>query len=127
MIDKSSLRRLVENEAVFRQHNEKAQHSLMALDMLAAQEGDVAPDTGELVLHFYCECSDENCRQRVAVKVDEYANIHRNRQCFVVVPGHEVNAIEKVVTRTPAYMVVEKFADAPEQPQKLNKTAVNNV
>jgi len=64
---------------------------------------------------------------RLPITLAEYTSIHEDRQCFVVVPGHEVVAIEKVVMKAPQYTVVEKFIDAPEHPQKLNETAVNNV
>jgi len=127
MSDKSSVRRLVENEAIFRQHNEKAAKGLEDLDKLAAFEGDAAPDTDGLSLKFYCECSDENCRLRIPVKLDEYVSIHRNRARFVVVPGHEVSSLEKVVTKTNEFFVVEKFVAAPEHPEKLNETDVTNV
>ncbi len=127
MSNKLSIRRLVENEAIFRQHNENVAKGLAALDDLAAFEGDAAPDTNELSLNFYCECSDENCRLRIPVKLDEYLKIHHNRARFVVVPGHEVSSLEKVVIKSPKYFVVEKFVTAPEYPKNLNKTDISNV
>ena len=127
MNDKASARRLVENEAVFRQYNEKVQLSLEKLDELAISEGYIAPDTSKLTLQFYCECSDENCMLRIPFHVNQYAKIHKNRRHFVVVPSHEVILIEKVITMTPNYFVVKKFTNAPEQPQKLNSTETNNV
>jgi len=85
------------------------------------------PDSNELLLRFYCECSDENCRLRIPVKLDEYVKIHQNRARFVVIPGHEVRSLEEVVIKTPDYYVVEKFVEAPEHPEKLNKTDVSNI
>jgi len=127
MIDELSVRRLVENEAVFRQRNEEVEQGLKELEELAASLGDKVPDANDLELQFYCECADENCRLRFPVKLEEYADIHQNRRYFMVVPGHELMSIEKIVVKTPNYYVVEKHVDAPEQPQKLNKTEVSNV
>lgn len=127
MTQKSSVRRLVENEAVFRSHNENVQQGLKKLNDIASSEGYSATNTDGLSLQLYCECSDENCTLRIPLKIDAYGDIHKNRQHFVVIPGHEFNSIEKVVIKKPAYYVVEKFAEAPENPHKLNKTKVTNV
>jgi hypothetical protein len=33
---------------------------------------------------------------------------------FVVVPGHEITDVERVIETTPAYSVIEKFGEAAE-------------
>ncbi|MFI5275540.1 MAG: hypothetical protein ACHQT5_01820 [Candidatus Saccharimonadales bacterium] len=127
MVDTYSVRRLIENEAIFRRHNEKVKDDLEELNELAISEGEVPPVKQSMVLHFYCECSDENCAKRVSVRLDEYTNVHTNKRRFILLPGHEVGMVEKVVKRTPKYLVVEKFLDPPEKPRKLHETSINNV
>jgi len=126
MTNKLSIRRMVENEAIFRQQNESIQKSLEELDQLATSDGQPITDKDELILHFYCECSDENCRSRIPIKLKEYADIHKQRRCFVLLPGHEVDLLEKITKKTNDYFVVEKLIIPPERPQKLNQTDIDN-
>jgi hypothetical protein len=51
----------------------------------------------------------------------------RERYRFVLTPGHEDEAIERVIERQPAYVVVEKVGEAREQidrdhPQRRHQT-----
>ena len=122
-----SERRQVENEAVFRQMNEKVEKSLKKLDKMAKDDGyksDLPID--EMVLHFYCECADENCRQRIPLTLKKYQELHKNRSKFIVIPGHEVSNIEKVIAEKPMYNEVEKNITPPIGVVSLNKTTVNN-
>lgn len=119
---------MVENEAFFRQTNEKIQKKLDKLSQMVESDGhDLRFDNQELELHFYCECADENCRERVVLKLDEYKKIHEKRDRFVLVPGHEVTAIESTVNNHQGFTVVEKLLNPPETPLKLHKTEVSNV
>lgn len=128
MATTASDRRLAENEVVFREYNEKIQRSMDELNQIAKDSGqDEFVDTDDDTLHFYCECSDENCTKRVTLSSSTYDSIHKERDCFVIVCGHEVPKIEDVIVRKPDYCVVRKKVTPPEYVEKLHTTDVNNV
>lgn len=128
MNNSKSERRLTENEAIFREQNERVQKGLDELEALARETGQMehvsAPD-GKL--SFYCECADENCTKRVHLTLQEYRKVHQNRKCFSIVPGHENLSIERVVERESRYYVVQKAQTPPESPEDLNPTNGSNV
>lgn len=128
MSDTSPVQRLAENEVAFRQSNEQVQVKLQELQADAVAEGYPASLLEKSTsLYFYCECSDENCRERIVMKPDAYAKIHKDRQQFIIVPGHEVVSIEKVVKTTPKYAVVKKLIHVPKKAKGLHKTDVDNT
>lgn len=79
-----------------------------------------------LPLQFYCECADENCRQRIGIKLTDYIKAHRKKDTFVVIPGHVTDLIERVVQKKRHYWIVEKFIELPKKITGLNTTSVNN-
>lgn len=123
---KRSERRQIENEVVFRQANEQVLGELHEMEVNAKETG-ISPDIYELPIHFYCECSDENCQKRIVIKLNLYNDLHNNRKQFLIKPGHEVLAIERIVLTTPNYAVVEKFVTPPETVPKLQTTDIENV
>jgi hypothetical protein len=128
MIDAHAKRQMAENEVVFREYNERIQKGFDELARLAREEGrsDLVFED-DLPLQFYCECSDENCRERLLLKPSEYAQIHDKRTRFIVVKGHQTDAIEQVIAETSGYAVVQKTVDVPNAATKLNATSVDNV
>lgn len=127
-----SKKRQTENQAVFRRANEKVEKGLKKEIAKAEKDRDqvIKTDLEEVLntpLHFYCECSDEKCRQRIIMTVSEYEQFHKKRDEFIVVPGHEVPSIERVAKRTAKYFVVSKFQMPPEKPSKLNPTNLQNA
>lgn len=121
--------RLAENEMVFKQSNEQVIKGLTALKQAAASEGEagILGQDGDMPLYFYCECSDENCRQRIIMKPSKYEQLHQNSSQFVLVPGHEIPEIERVVFRNERFVVVEKFITPPQGPAKLNSTDIDKA
>ena len=94
-------RRLTENELLFREVNER-------IDDVASQLGGE-----ETTYEFVCECSDANCVDRVALTLGQYEWLRARPLLFVVVAGHEVASIERVVdTIAPGIVAVEKIGDA---------------
>lgn len=128
MIEPRSERRLAENQVVFREHNEKVQKGLDEANAIAAEEGakPISFDTN-LQLHFNCECSDENCRQRIKVTLNDYNEVHSVRDRFVIVCGHNVPNIEDVTQEEAEYCVVTKHKDPNQSPGSLNSTDIHNV
>ena len=121
-------RRQIENEMIFRRMNEKVGDELGALDAMHIEDDD--PELirdKDIPLHFKCECSDEECAERIAIKLSEYQEIHENRDTFIVKSKHQVDPIEKVMKTTPDYNVVMKHNSTPEPGLELNETAIHNA
>lgn len=124
--DKSTTRQ-IENEVVFRRANERVQTGLEHEISVAADEGIDHSDIEGLPIHFYCECSDENCHERIVMTIKEYKAIHRNRKQFVISPGHEVHRIEDKVKEKELFSVVKKHHTPPENITDLQPTETYNV
>jgi redox-regulated HSP33 family molecular chaperone len=122
------LRKWIENQVVFRSTNEKIKKNFDALKNIALHEEQrefaYRPNTK---LYYVCECSDENCHQRLKLLQSTYDKIHQKRNRFIVVDGHEKVEVEKVVERHPNYSVVEKYVTPPERVPRLHHTSVDNT
>jgi hypothetical protein len=94
--------RAARNEEIFREVNARIEEG-------AEQHGVSAS------LPFHCECGRASCLETIEIPAHGYAAIMRERYRFVVVPGHEEPAIERIVETTPGYLVVEKIGEAREQ------------
>jgi hypothetical protein len=125
-------RRRAENEVIFRRHNERIQKGIDEIKRLAAEDDQehLIPVNDDLLLRFYCECSDENCRLRIVLKASIYNRIHKKRNHFVIVGGHETQHIERIVEEHDSYFIVEKSI-VPRIPvgglKALNGTNLKNV
>lgn len=89
--------RLVENEAMFRDINERIE--------------DIATSHGprdEHVYEFFCECSNKDCTLRLELTIAGYEAVRREPAQFVVAPGHDLPEIEDVVFSCAEYQVVRK-------------------
>jgi hypothetical protein len=122
-------KRWAENEVMFRQTNQKVPDSLDAVKKLAEEDDhqDILASVDDMAINFYCECSDEKCTKRIILKPDEYRDLHRNRKQFIVIPGHEMPTVERVIAEGPGYFVVEKYENPPKEAHKLNTTGLNNT
>jgi transcription initiation factor TFIID subunit TAF12 len=131
MPDTPSERRLAENEAIFRQLNEQVNAGFDETNKLAQEDNQpefvVTPHHDDSPIQFFCECADENCTDRITVTLIKYQEIHKNRNDFMVVPGHEVTSVEKILLEQPDYSVVEKNAEPPENPETLHPTSIDNT
>lgn len=97
-VDELTARRLAHNEALFREVNERI-HDL---------RGRAGVGTG-----YLCECANSECFETVVLIDDAYREIRTEPTHFLVVPGHELVDIERVVRRTETYVVVEKLVPVP--------------
>jgi hypothetical protein len=95
--------RLAMNEVLFRKANDRIE---------GAADQQTPPDREPVA--FYCECSDRDCTERILITADEFENVREHDAQFIIRPGHEVPSVEKVVTRTDLYLVVEKTGEAAE-------------
>lgn len=121
-----SSRRLIENEVVFRQYNERVRQNFDEIveEARATNQEYLLPEDNT-PLFFYCECSDADCRKRIKMKPSLYSTIHNNRRHFIILNGHETDKIERIVSTENNYAVAEKYVLPPETVLSLNPTSAN--
>lgn len=93
--------RLGRNEAVFRDVNERIEKGLWP----GEPDGPVA---------FRCECASLGCNMLIELPINAYERVRADPRHFLVLPGHEIPAIERIVERHAEYVVVEKSGEAAE-------------
>jgi hypothetical protein len=93
-------RRVGENQALFREVNERVRSLNQALSL--------GVDT------WICECANTGCFQRVELAASEYADVRSHPARFLVYPdeSHVAPEAERVVDRNERYWVVEKLGEA---------------
>lgn len=123
-----SERRQIENEMIFRRHNEHVGDELKNLDAKLAEENNHQLRWDDSIrLNFRCECSDEDCYERIPMKLSVYKRIHADRDVFIIKHDHQVQEIEKVITNRKKYSVVRKNNSTAEPGDKLNSTSISNT
>ncbi len=120
-------RRMAENQVVFRGFNKELLKWQDQFKNLADDEGQLPKEfNADMPLYFYCECSDENCRKRIKISPNAYTKIHKVKNTFTIICGHEVIKIEDVTNKESEYCVVTKHFHPPQSADKLNPTKVDN-
>jgi diguanylate cyclase (GGDEF)-like protein/putative nucleotidyltransferase with HDIG domain len=59
-------------------------------------------------LELRCECADPECTARVQISADELGAARAHQRRFVLADGHELTEADRVVGRTPRFIVIEK-------------------
>jgi hypothetical protein len=96
--------RLARNEVMFRAINERIRELASRFDNPAEAE-----------LDFICECADETCVERVALKASQYDDVRAIPARFMVAPGHEVTPlVEHVIFRSSRFVIVRKIGIAAD-------------
>lgn len=95
-----SKRRRILNEQLFREQNTELKK--LAKSLLPKSEQTSVP------IKFICECSRTDCVEPIELTIEEYDQIHRKKNEFVVIEGHEHTDIERVAGRHESYIVVQK-------------------
>ena len=96
-------KRIGENEALFREVNERVKDLNETFDLVLDERSIV------------CECGNETCIDQIAMSPKDYEALRADPAQFVVVPGHEVRQFEEVVAEGSGYAIVRKRAGLPEQ------------
>jgi hypothetical protein len=99
--------RLAGNEAMFRIANER----MAGWEELRINEAE------EL---YSCECSDENCREKVSLRKPDYEKVRSDSRHFLVVLGHEIPDIETVIETHEGWAVIEKNPEVTEIVESLD-------
>ena len=89
-----------QNEAWFRDLNERLESRALS-----------KPGTDEL-FEIVCECSREECTERIAITIPEYESVRESATVFILVPGHADDSAERIVSSSQAYDLVEKRGEA---------------
>lgn len=61
---------------------------------------------------FVCECSIPDCAEALEISPAEYERLRADGARFVVLPGHQLPEVERVVEGNNRFLVVEKFGAA---------------
>jgi hypothetical protein len=101
-------KRLAQNEALFREVNER-------VEAIAAAHGD-----DDHVYEFYCECSNADCTLQVPATIGTYEAVRAYPNRFLVYPAHSLPDIENVIERADSWWVVEKTGDAASLVTRLD-------
>ena len=117
---------MAQNEVMFRKFNERTATRLEKLVRSATEDGNSLGKHADLPLHFYCECSDEKCDDRIVIKPSDYKKLHKNSNQFLILPGHRVASIERIVKEEKDFTVVEKYFTPPKKGLKLRPTDLDN-
>jgi hypothetical protein len=96
-------RRVGLNEAIFRQVNEQIRD--LNRD-LGAEEGTMT---------VICECGYSDCTERLELTAAAYERVRNDSRLYVVVRGHEIPDVERVVEQADGYDVVRKDEGAPAE------------
>jgi hypothetical protein len=65
-------------------------------------------------LAMLCECAQKHCLDGFEVEPAVYQRVRSNPVLFFLVPGHQDPELERVVERTPEFLVVEKVGRTAE-------------
>ena len=96
-------RRIGENEALFRQVNERLQEVNEAFGWLSG------------TFQIVCECGNSSCIERIALTPSEYEALRGDPTTFAVLRGHDAPYVESVVADRDDYVVVRKTPGAPAE------------
>ena len=91
-------RRIGQNEALYRQINERIEDLNEAFSTI----------TG--TFSVVCECGDLECMEQISVTRERYEEMRLSPTQFILKPGHDAPETERVVDRADddSYVVVEK-------------------
>jgi hypothetical protein len=101
-------RRLAQNEALFREVNER-------IDDVAEAHAHGA----NALYDFVCECANADCTFQIRLPLSDYKKVRADDRQFVVLPLHYTPEIEELVAEEQAYWVVRKTGEAGEYVEDL--------
>lgn len=88
--------RSARSQVLFREVNER-------INELLRSEGDPTD--------YLCECTDGNCTGTISLEREEYEWIRSGPNHFVVLPGHELLDVERIVHQSDRFVTVEKTVE----------------
>jgi hypothetical protein len=109
-MDEELQRRLAANEVIFREVNEGIERGQW-------------PGEPDSEVGFRCECARLGCNQLVGLTLAEYEHVRQDPRRFMMIPGHEIPAVETVVEQRDGYLIVEKRDEAGEKAEDADPRA----
>jgi hypothetical protein len=103
-------RRIGENEALFRDINDKVEGLNRSLAVVSTR------------MVVVCECGLQECLERIDLSIEEYERVRADSTHFVIVPGHELPDVEDVIERSDRYYVVRKHEGDPARLARATDT-----
>lgn len=107
-------RRLAENEALFREVNERVSD---------VNEEWASQGVGTEPFGIVCECARERCADTIELTRAEYEAVRAHGARFAVRPGHDVGDVEIVIERRADYWIVEKTGGSRPYVERLDPRA----
>src|SRR5438045_9122592 len=80
-----SARQRAQNEATFREANERLENKAAELDF------------GDERTPYLCECENERCTELLALSRPEYEQVRADPRRFAVVPGHHEPGYDEII------------------------------
>ena len=102
--DDDRLRRVGENEALYRLVNEQ----------IEALRTGVLTSSGEFGV--ICECAALDCKAQIMISPTVYEQARANSDHFIVLRGHQIDEIETVIEDHGSFIVIAK---TPEESQQI--------
>jgi len=102
-------RRMAQNEAMFREVNERVDE---VADALRERERDLCD--------YLCECANSDCTFRLRLSGNEYETVRADATQFVVLPDHYTPEIEALVTGGDRYWIVKKTGEAADYAEQVD-------
>jgi hypothetical protein len=62
---------------------------------------------------FLCECGNLGCSMTMEIPMAEYERVRQSFDRFLVAPGHEIDAVDRVIEEHDQYVVVAKRGGRP--------------
>lgn len=102
VVDDEMARRIAENEARFRDANERIEDAVLRLEPNAQ------------TIPFVCECGRPECLTTLRLTIGEYEAAREDARFFLCEPGHEIlgSGLARVVRETSKVVIVEKLGEA---------------
>ena len=94
-----SARQRAQNEATFREANERLENKAAELDY------------GDERTPYLCECENERCTELIALSRPEYEQVRADPRRFVVVPGHHEPSYDEIIRDEAEFTIIEKTGE----------------
>ena len=96
-------RRMRQNEELMEELNRRMER------MLEEIREDEEETDADAPIAFLCECSHVDCRERVHLEPSVFDRIHKDPDVFILVPGHEIPDVERIVDQMGDFLIVRKL------------------
>jgi hypothetical protein len=100
-------RRMTQNEALFREVNERVQEK-------------VEDFGGGGQFEYFCECANADCTFRLTLAPEQYEAVRADPAQFVVLPLHFTPEVEILVSENEGHWIVRKVGEAGEYAEKID-------